>query len=594
MNPFKKLISYFVLLFVLSSCEKEEMLSSSKEIETFKIEASLNSNVLKKDIEGVIGEGKIILQIPKEIDLTNIIATFTYNGKEILVGSNPQESTVTANDFSKNVVYTVVAADGSQADYPVVIEQFDDMGLVLTNLSLKKALNPTLNRDYELIIEENKITKKIIGIEKELIPTFETAATKVLVNGVPLESGKNSIDFSEPVTFTLISEFGSQKEYVVNIEWNTGLPHLFIITENNAPVNSKDDYVQATIKLDGADIYEDYEGTTRIRGRGNSTWGMPKKPYRLKLDNKASLLGLSAEKDWILLANYLDGTLMLNAVASKTAQLLEMPYTNTMIPVDVTLNGEYMGNYMFTEHKEVEKNRIDVTNGGILLELDTYFDEAWQFKSEHYELPVMIQYPELEDYLFEEATIERDRIMADFQILEDAVFDESFPNNNYLDYIDANALVNYLIVYNLTRNVEINHPKSTYLHKQKDGKYMMGPIWDFDWAFDYNGVDTYFQSSTGSLFRGGNESGTRFFSRFLEDPTIQDLYRDKWSQFKSNKLPELLSYIDEYAALIEISHALNYQKWQRGSGDIKEDLEKLRSWVENRASYIDDYVIDFK
>src|SRR5690606_14498507 len=224
--------------------------------------------------------------------------------------------------------------------------------------------------------------------------------------------------------------------------------------------------------------------------RGNSTWGMPKKPYRLKLDNKASLLGLSAEKDWILLANYLDGTLMLNAVASKTAQLLEMPYTNTMIPVDVTLNGEYMGNYMFTEHKEVEKNRIDVTNGGILLELDTYFDEAWQFKSEHYELPVMIQYPELEDYLFEEATIERDRIMADFQILEDAVFDESFPNNNYLDYIDANALVNYLIVYNLTRNVEINHPKSTYLHKQKDGKYMMGPIWDFDWAFDYNGVDT--------------------------------------------------------------------------------------------------------
>src|SRR5690606_41556438 len=87
MNPFKKLISYFVLLFVLSSCEKEEMLSSSKEIETFKIEASLNSNVLKKDIEGVIGEGKIILQIPKEIDLTNIIATFTYNGKEILVRS---------------------------------------------------------------------------------------------------------------------------------------------------------------------------------------------------------------------------------------------------------------------------------------------------------------------------------------------------------------------------------------------------------------------------------------------------------------------------------------------------------------------------
>ena len=594
MKRFKNLIIFFVLLHILTGCEKDEILSNSKEIETFKIEASLNDEVLKKDIVGVIEAGKIVLHIPKEIDIKNLVATFTYSGKEALIGSTIQESTVSPNDFSNNLVYTIKAEDGSQTDYSIIIESIDDLGLILSNFYIKKEHNPGFSRDYELKIVENKVTKKILSREKNIIPTFDTEAIKVTVNGVPLESGKNSIDFSESVTLLLTSEYGSQKEYVVNIDWITGIPHFFIETENNVAVNSKDDYVQATIKLDGANIYEDYEGSTRIRGRGNSTWRMPKKPYRLKLDNKASLLGLSAEKDWILLANYLGGTLMLNAVASKTAQLLEMPYTNTMIPVDVTLNGEYMGNYMFTEHKEVEKNRIDVTNDGILLELDTYFDEDWQFKSEHYELPVMIQYPELEDYSFEEATIEKNRIMTDFQIMEDAVFDESFPNNNYLDYIDADALVNYLIVYNLTRNVEINHPKSTYLHKQKDGKYMMGPIWDFDWAFDYNGVDTYFQSSTGSLFRGGSESGTRFFKRFLEDPIIQDLYREKWNQFSSNKLPTLLTYLDEYAGLIEISHAMNYQKWQRGSGDIKDDLDKLRTWIENRASYIDDYVIDFK
>lgn len=593
MKRFKNLIIFFALLPILTGCEKEEILSNAKEIEVFKIEASLNSEVLKKDIEGVIEEGKITLHIPKEIDLTNLIATFTYNGKEVLVGSKPQESTVTTNDFSNNLVYTIKAEDGSHADYSIIIEAIDDLGLIIESFSFKKEHNPGLHRDYELKIEESNIIKKVRSKEKQLVPTFNTKAVKVTVNGVPQESGKTSIDLSSPVTYTLTSEYGTQKEYVVNIEWETGIPHLYIVTENNAPVNSKDDYVQATLKLDGADMYDDYEGTTRIRGRGNSTWGMPKKPYRLKLDNKASLLGLSAEKDWILLANYLDGTLMLNAIASKAAQLLEMPYTNTMIPVDVTLNGEYMGNYMFTEHKEVEKNRIDVTNDGILLELDTYFDEDWQFKSEHYELPVMIQYPELEDYSFEEATIEKNKIMIDFQAMEDAIFDPSFPNNNYLDYIDVDALVNYLIVYNLTRNVEINHPKSTYIHKQKDGKYMMGPIWDFDWAFDYNGVDTYFQSYTGSLFRGGNEIGTRFFSRFLEDPVIQDLYRERWNQFKLNKLPELLSYINEYAAMIEISHAMNYQKWQRGSGDIKDDLDKLRTWIENRASYIDDYVIDF-
>ncbi|HUH45512.1 MAG TPA: CotH kinase family protein, partial [Arenibacter sp.] len=290
--------------------------------------------------------------------------------------------------------------------------------------------------------------------------------------------------------------------------------------------------------------------------------------------------------------NYLDGNLMLNAVASKMALLLEMPYTNTMIPVDVTLNGEYIGNYMFTEHKEVEKNRINVTDGGVLLELDVYYDEEWKFKSAHYELPVMIQYPELEDYSIDDAISEQEKIRADFQILEDAIFDDSFPNSNYLDYMDADALVNYLIVYNLTRNGEINHPKSTYIHKQKEGKYRMGPIWDFDWAFDFNGTDTYFRSATNPLL-GNNGIGGRFFSRILVDPEIQDLYRQKWTAFKNDKFPELLSYIDEYADLIKLSQKLDYERWQRGSGDFMEDVQRLRTWVMDRASYIDDYIINF-
>src|SRR5690606_19887681 len=271
--------------------------------------------------------------------------------------------------------------------------------------------------------------------------------------------------------------------------------------------------------------------------------------------------------------------------------LLEMPYTNTMIPVDVTLNGEYIGNYMFTEHKEVEKNRIDVTDGGVLLELDIYYDEPWKFRSAHYDLPVMIAYPELEDYPMDEAISEQEKIMADFQELEDAIFDDSFPNNNYLDYMDADALVNYLIVYNLTRNAEINHPKSTYIHKQKEGKYMMGPIWDFDWAFDYNGTDTYFQSATGPLL-GSSGIGGQFFSQFLKDPEIQEAYRQKWTSFKADKLPELLAYIDEYANLIKISHGKDYQIWQRGSGNFTEEVQKLRTWVADRATYIDGYITD--
>src|SRR5690606_9346449 len=163
-----------------------------------------------------------------------------------------------------------------------------------------------------------------------------------------------------------------------------------------------------------------------------------------------------------------------------------------------------------------------------------------------------------------------------------------------LDYIDLDALVNYMIVYNLTANQEINHPKSTYIHKQNGGKYMMGPIWDFDWAFNFDGSNKYFQSFTDPLFLNGfSGSGTQFFVRFLEDTAVQEAYRQKWASFKSTKLPELLTYIDDYADLIELSHQINYEKWQRGSGNFRSDIQDLRAWVENRASYIDGYVVSF-
>lgn len=591
-NKFKLLTTFLLLMCFVVSCEKEPALSNTKNINAFIIEASLNSDVLKKDIEGVIERNRITLHIPTEIDITNLIASFDYSGKEILAGSQKQESAISVNDFSEDIVYTVKAENGSQLEYLVKIKPIEDLGLILKSFSFNEVLNPILDKDYQIEINENGLTGKIKSNNKTLIPTFETEAVTVSINGIIQESGKTEVDFTNPVTYTLTSEYGSQKEYIVNLSWTTGLPHLYIVTESNAPINSKENYVKASLKLEGNGLHEDYEGTMGIRGRGNYTWEQLKKPYRLKLDTKASLLGLSAEKDWILLANYIDETLMLNAVASKTAKLLEMPYTNTMIPVDVTINGEYMGNYMFTEHKEVETNRINVTDNGVLLELDIYYDEPWKFRSDNYDLPVMIAYPELEDYPIDDAEIERDKIKADFQLLEDAVFDNSFPNNNYLDYIDLDALVNYLIVYNLTENKEINHPKSTYIHKQKDGKYMMGPIWDFDWAFSYNEWDRHFVSHSDPLFTASG-IGSQFFSRFLEDPVVQEAYRQKWASFKTSKLPELLMYIDNYADLIELSHELNYKKWQRGSGNFRSEVQSLRFWVENRASYIDGYIANF-
>lgn len=367
------------------------------------------------------------------------------------------------------------------------------------------------------------------------------------------------------------------------------IPHIYIDTDGGVPIVEKKVYIDANIRIVGGNSYDDFEGRASIRGRGNSTWNMPKKPYRFKLDKAASLLGLAAEKNWVLLQNYIDPSLMCNAVAMKTGQLLEMPFTHSMIPVDVTLNGSYIGNYTFTEHKEVTDNRINVGEGGWLVELDTNFDEDYQFYSKNYQLPVMISHPDLSKMLPADAEGVFDVIKNDFDALDDLVYGPSFPKNDYLSYFDADAFVDYLIVYMLTGNEEINHPKSTYIYKKRGHKYCMGPIWDFDWAFGYEGSGTHFVNPSRSLFWSGSAKGTAFFAKIADDPVMRELFRAKWSRFKEQNYPILVEYIKEYAHLIRESHARDQKRWQQSTGSVDKYLKQLLDWLHKRVAYIDGY-----
>lgn len=469
----------------------------------------------------------------------------------------------------------------------------------ITTFQLDANLNPDFLKETITGTIEDSVISLVIPQTvdvRNLVATFDYNGKSVKVDGVLQKSGETVNDFTQPLTYLVTAEDGSEKIYRINIEilpeLKPGVPHLYINTENGAPVDSKENYVKASLRLDGAGVYENYEGNTSIKGRGNSTWFYPKKPYRLKLDTKAPLLGLSAEKDWILLANYLDGSLMLNAVALKMGRLLDMPYTNHIIPVDVTLNGVFLGNYMFTEQKEVEDNRINVGDSGVLLEMDVNYDENWKFMSKFYSLPVMIQYPDLDKSPKDEADRQFAKIKSEFETFEQLIGDVTFPNNNYLDYLDADALVTYFLIYDFTRNGEINHPKSTYLYKHKGGKYMMGPIWDFDWAYGYDGNGSYFNAPSLPLFETGSIKGAVFFRKFLQDPQIRSLYRQKWNKFKTEKLSQLLTYIDDYAKIIKDSYQKNYDIWKKGTGNLALDVQHLKTYLNARAAYIDTEVAD--
>ena len=580
-------LGILVTIFLLfSACKDEEpSISSTKELLNFSILKSDNQGKVANDVEASIQGSVITLPLDKYDDLKSLIAVFEYNGKSITIDGVEQESGVTSNDYSQPLVFTVEAEDGSKQQYTVEIA-LKDTGVLSAFRFLKKN-NAFLTADVSSSIGEESIIPLVTFSQSELIPTFTTNAVQVLVDEVEQKSGMTKNDFSSPVVYQFIMRNGETFQYTVKAEFLlSAIPELTITTTDPSIVEipSKDYYLEGTLAVNGRGGYEDYTGKTEVKGRGNSTWGYPKKPYRLKLNKKAEICGLGKAKNYVLLANHLDPTLMLNSVAFKIGRLLELPFTNHAIPVDVVLNGIYKGSYLLTEQIEVKENRVDLDeNNSVMWELDSYWDDEPKFKSTAFNLPVMVKDPDLTTEQFE-------YWKKDFNAFTTQFAKEPLEGNSYVDMIDIESVAKFLITFNLVHNMEINHPKSVFLHKEGNGKYVMGPIWDFDWAYDYEGTSNHFGRYNTPLFSSSmNGVGTAFFQRFLQDSRVKAIYKRTWQDFKNNKLDALLQYVDDYAVMLKPSVERNSELWENTrSFDTK--VKELKTWLKNRADYIDSEV----
>ncbi|NLA16127.1 MAG: spore coat protein CotH [Bacteroidales bacterium] len=467
----------------------------------------------------------------------------------------------------------------------------------LLSFSIEKENNSWLKISVAAEIEGHTIKLALPEAKsnESLVATFTHNGAGVFVGGVEQESGVTANNFSKPLEYTVMAQDESTQSYTVQVSLvsveKANLPHIYIAIENGEPMETRDKKreLNAVVRVEGKKKYASYEGACTIRGRGNSTWGMPKQPYRIKLKEAASLMGLPAYKDWVLLNEYLDGSMLYNSIPFKAGQLLGIPYTNTMVPVELTINGEYRGVYAFTEHKEVGEGRIDVGDGGLLLELDVYYDEDWKFWSAYSYLPVMIQYPKSKNMT--EQLLQA--IRGDFNNLDRLVQASSFPNNEYLDYFDDLSFVNYMIVYELTKNGEINHPKSTYINKPAGGKYRMGIIWDFDWGYGFEEEYMHYilVRANEPLFWGPDKEGlgTRFFGRLMSDPHMQQLFKERWEWFKAEKMDLLKDYVIEYAQAVAPALADDHAIWgpRSASSNPQTNLQRILDWLDARAAYID-------
>lgn len=353
----------------------------------------------------------------------------------------------------------------------------------------------------------------------------------------------------------IVSFRGRGISFDVTIEGDlidTGIPAVYINTENQAPVDSKDTYVAGimTIKDKGKVLSEH---KLKMKGRGNATWTYPKKPYKLKLDEKAIILGMEEEKDWVLLANYCDKSLLRTGIAFEVSRRMNFPWTVDDRFVEFVLNGKYMGNYQLVESIEQGANRIDIPGSGYLFERDGYYQQEPNYFVTSMGHGFSFKNPDPEKDLTTQQWEYIKNYMNEFEnVLDSSIFND--PTTGYAQYIDVQSFVRWFIFQNILANMDTN----PYLIKTDMGgsKLQMGPVWDFEWSIGIGWYD-------GARPRPANyyvwDSNALYYNRLLQDPAFKLKVKEMWQTISITE--DILKYIDDKKKLLEKSQELNFKRW---------------------------------
>ena len=210
------------------------------------------------------------------------------------------------------------------------------------------------------------------GSVDQLVASFEYQGVSVLIGDIPQESGTTVNDFTDIVTYTVTNSDGDVENFTVDLTRFTGLPIVYLKTDDSVAIDSKDDYVRGDTSVFGGRNFDDLEQVEmKIRGRGNSTWGLhPKKPFQMKLSDKAEFLGMPNDKKWLFLAEYSDKTMLRNKMSFEMGYLSNLDWTPQGRFAEVYINDEYNGTYNITQKVEESDNRVPLGDTGYLLELD--------------------------------------------------------------------------------------------------------------------------------------------------------------------------------------------------------------------------------
>lgn len=523
----------------------------------------------------------------------------------------------------------------------------------MTSFSLKKSKNSGLANDIAFKYDDQTRTfsamylKWIDGDEPEmLVPEFETDGVTVMVYGEEIVSGKTKVSFTEDFTITVVAEDGSTADYNITFncpQINTELPVLHM--KPDYLISSKDNYVDTYIQLydktpesTGEGWWDSAEkGKIEMRGRGNSTWGLPKKPFRMKFTEKFSPIGLNhaKEKSWVILAQDMDKSLLRTHLAFEYSRILFNAADNyhhekavlftpcsRFINVYLTgdyydsstgrtryMDGEYLGVYQMSDQVQRADGRIAVDKlkasdgddpekitGGYVIEADLHEGNHYSSKG----IKLTYKYPEDDD--FDQA--QYDYITDFINQAEAALYGSNYkdPENGWRKYFDEKTLADFIIVKEFVG--DLDGYTSTYMYKRRGyDKLFFGPIWDCDkgWNNDKRVPHWEYQPLESLMIYAGfwmpPYVNNDWFHRLWTDETFRAFVAKRWADKKEELKAVTGKVLSEVPADMSKAIEANFEVWPfyyQYSGeanmpakDYPSEIQRIRDLSARREALLD-------
>lgn len=565
------------------------------------------------------------------------------------------ELNVTVGQYEKgrSALLTLSAEGCEDLNIEIIQERLLSDKCGLLSFSLESSRN-NIKEDLNFVFDEKSSTysavclKWIEGEEPHLlIPTFKTDGERVFVGEAQIESGKTALSFSDDFKIKVVAEKGNHKEYniVFNCpQINKELPVLHMKPERL--ISSKEFYVKTHIELydktpasTGKGWWNSANnGKIEMKGRGNSTWGLPKKPFRMKFPEKFSPVGLehAKAKSWVLLAQDMDKSLIRTHIAFEYSKIMYNPSENyhdekallftpaskfinvyfTGDYFDVStgttrfMNGEYLGIYQMSDQMERDEGRIAVEKltkkdgkdpakitGGYIIEADLHEGHALTFRKG---IKLTYKYPKDDDHDPAQYSY-ISRFIGD---MEAALYGPGYkdPVNGWRKYLDEKTLADYIIIKEFVG--DLDGYTSTYMYKRRGvDKLFFGPIWDCDkgWNNDKRVPHWEYQPLQSLMIYAGfwmpPYVHNDWFQRLWSDETFRAFVNNRWKAKKAELEAVTRKMLDQMPASFKKSVKANFQVWpfyyqysseaNMPAGTYEEEIARIGRLSSERAALLD-------